>query len=154
MTTYTQLLKECQETVKEIMPWDLDEKLKAGETPYLLDVREPQEFAAMRIENSVNIPRGILETAIEWGFDDTEPTLVTSRDKEVIVICRSGNRSLLADRSMQLMGYKNVISLQTGLRGWNDYELPLSDAAGNTVDEDIADEFLASKVRPDQMPPK
>lgn len=154
MKTYSQLLKECQETVKELMPWDLDSKLQAGEPPFLLDVREPAEYEAMHIANSINVPRGILETACEWGFDDTIPALVQARDKEVIVICRSGNRSLLAAKRMQEMGYTNVISLQTGLRGWNDYELALEDKNNNTVDEDFADEFFTSKVSKEQLGPQ
>lgn len=154
MKTYSELLKDCESSVDEIFPWDLDEKLKNKEQLFLLDVREPAEFEAMHIKGSVNAPRGVLETTCEWGFDETNPELVQARDKEVIVICRSGNRSLLAARTMQLMGFKKAISLKTGLRGWNDYELPLQDINGEEVDEDFADDFFASKVSKEQLGPK
>jgi len=154
MKTYSELLKDCESSVDEVFPWDLDEKLKNSEQLFLLDVREPAEFEAMHIGGSVNVPRGVLETTCEWGFDETNPELVQARNKEVIVICRSGNRSLLAARTMQLMGYQKVVSLKTGLRGWNDYELPLQDTNGEKVDEDFADEFFASKVSKEQMGPK
>ena len=43
---------------------------------------------------------------------------------------------------MKIMGYNNVKSMQTGLRGWNDYELPLKNAQQEIVDPDDADEML------------
>ena len=54
---------------------------------------------------------------------------------------------------MQLMGYRNVVSMKTGLRGWNDYELPLVNAAGMTVPVEQADDFFTTRLRPDQVDP-
>ena len=59
----------------------------------------------------------------------------------------------MAALTMQLMGYQNVASLKTGIRGWNDYEQPLLDKDGNEVDIDDAEEFLRNKVREDQKKP-
>jgi rhodanese-related sulfurtransferase len=153
MKNYNDLMQECLETVQEVFPWDLDEGLQAGNDMLLLDVREQDEFDAMHIENSLFVPRGILESACEWGFDDTIPELAQARDREVVVICRSGNRSAFAGKTMQELGYQNVKSLKTGVRGWNDFELPLYNKDGNQVDIDDADEFLASKVSAEQMGP-
>ena len=83
----------------------------------LLDVREPAEFAAMHIAGSINVPRGVLETACEYDYEETVPELVTARDKEIIVICRSGNRSVFVCDVMQQMGYRNVSSLKTCVAG-------------------------------------
>ena len=47
-----------------------------------------------------------------------------------------------------LTGYSNVVSLKTGVRGWNDFEAPLVDEAGKAVDGDSAEEQLAADVRP------
>ena len=77
-----------------------------------------------------------------------------ARDREIVIICRSGNRSVLAAVTMQMMGYNRVASLKTGLRGWNDYELQLVDAAGITVNIDQADEYFTTHLRPDQMSPR
>jgi rhodanese-related sulfurtransferase len=153
MKTFNQLIDEGLQTVDELFPWDLDEDLQAGKDTLILDVREPDEYDAMHIKDSIFAPRGILESAAEWGYDDTIPELVQARDREVVVVCRSGNRSVLAGRTLQLMGYQNVKSLKTGLRGWNDYELPLIDKDGKDVDIDEAEEFLASKVSEEQMGP-
>ena len=54
---------------------------------------------------------------------------------------------------MQTLGFTDVASLKTGLRGWNDYEQPLVDSRGANVDGDIAEQWLASRIRPDQRQP-
>jgi rhodanese-related sulfurtransferase len=153
MKHFNDLIAEALPDVEELFPWDLEEKLSDNADLILLDVREPAEFDALHIKDSLSVPRGVLESACDWGYDETEPSLANGRDKEVIVICRSGNRSVLAAHTMQRMGFKNVKSLKTGIRGWNDFEQPLYNAAGEEVDIDDADEILASKVRPDQQRP-
>ncbi len=153
MMKFTEIVEDALKQVEELFPWDLEERLDSKDDMYLLDVREPDEFNAMHIKGSVNVPRGILETAVEWGFDETVPDLVEARDKDVIVICRSGNRSALAAVVMKLMGYKSPISLKTGLRGWADYELPLTNGEGGDVDQDDADDFFESKVTKEQLGP-
>ena len=153
MKRFMQLIRECLTDVKEIMPWDLEERLAENPDLLLVDVREPDEFAAMRIPGSINVPRGILESACEWEYEETVPELVRARDREVVVVCRSGNRSVLAAHSMQVLGYRDVVSLQTGLRGWKDYEQPLEGADGEAVDLDEADEYFTPQVREDQLKP-
>ena len=154
MKKYTDLVAECLTEVKEIMPWDLADRLRQAQPPLLLDIREPYEFEALHIEGSINVPRGILESACDWDYDDTVPALAGGREREIVVICRSGNRSVLAAHTMQRMGFTNVASLKTGVRGWNDYEQPLFDKDGALVDIDAADALLASRVRPEQQRPK
>jgi len=154
MKRFTDLIDDCLPQVKELMPWDLEERLKEDPELLLLDVREPYEFDDLHIKGSINVPRGILETACEYDYEETVPELVEAREREVVVICRSGNRSVLAAFVMQLMGYTNVASLKTGVRGWNDYELPLFNRDEKQVDIDDADELLAPLVRPEQRRPK
>lgn len=154
MKTFKELITDCLKTVEEIYPWDLPEMMAADTSLLLLDIREPYEFKALHIVGSLNVPRGILESACDYGYDETVPALVQAREKKIIVICRSGNRSALAAYTMQLMGFKNVTSLKTGIKGWNDFELPLYDAQGQLVDIDEADEILMPKLRPEQLPPK
>ena len=150
MKRFTELVAETAERVKEIFPWDLEETLQERDV-MLLDVREPYEYDAMHIAGSINVPRGVLETACEYDYEETLPELVEARDKEIIVVCRSGNRSVFVCDVMQLMGYNNVSSLKTGLRGWADYEQPLINAMGKTVSEDDADDFFAPNLRPEQL---
>ena len=151
MKTFKQLVSEHEKLVSEIMPWDLEQRLSGDHQPLVLDIREPEEFAAMHIAGSVNVPRGILEAACDYGYSETMPALVDARAKEVVVVCRSGNRSVLAAHTMQLMGYENVVSLKTGLKGWNDYEQPLVDLDHEKVDQDCAEVFLSPKIEPEQQ---
>ena len=154
MKTFAQLVNEQLDAVQEVFPWDIEERLDKGDAPMLLDIREESEFSAMRIAGSLNVPRGILESACEYDYEETLRELVEARDREIVIICRSGNRSVLAAVTMQMMGYNRVASLKTGLRGWNDYELQLVDAAGITVNIDQADEYFTTHLRPDQMSPR
>jgi len=154
MKKFNDLVSETLKKVKEIFPWDMEEKLAENSDLILLDIREPYEFNAMHIKSSINVPRGVLETACEYDYEETVPQLVESRDKEIIVLCRSGNRSVFACDVMQQMGYQKVISLKTGLRGWSDYEQPLYDKDEKEVDEDTAIDYFTSKLRPEQMSPK
>jgi len=153
MKHFVELVEECLPRIREVFPWDMEDLLKEKPDALLVDTREPYEFEAMRIEGSINVPRGILESACEWGYEETVPELVEARERPVVLICRSGNRSALAADVLQQMGYKDVVSLKTGLRGWNDYELPLVDGEGKPVDVDEAEEYFTPRLRPEQMPP-
>ncbi len=154
MKNFLELIKGCLSDVREIMPWDLEERMEANPDLLIVDVREPAEFDAMHIDGSISVPRGILESACEWDYEETIPDLVRARDREVVVVCRSGYRSVLAAHSMQVLGYGNVVSLTTGLRGWKDYEQPLVDKDGTEVDLDEADVYFTPKLRPDQLRPE
>lgn len=137
-----ELVEEARQHIEELFPWDVDEINQQDNDTLILDIREECEFMSHHIEHSMLIPRGILETACEYDYEDSVPELVEARNREIIVICRSGNRSLLAAQTMKMMGYNNVKSMKTGLRGWNDYELPLMDINKKLVDPDDADELL------------
>lgn len=153
MNRFLHLMADTLADIPELMPWDVDEQLRKNPKALILDVREPREFEAMHISGSMNVPRGVLESACEWDYDETEPELVRARDREIYVVCRSGHRSLLAAHSLRMLGFKKVISMKTGLRGWKDYELPLVDKNGKDVDLDYADEFFTTKLRKGQMRP-
>ena len=154
MVSYRELVRNCLPQIKEIMPWDLVERIKENQALLIVDVREPYEFDALHISGSINVPRGILESACEWDYEESVPVLVQARKREIVVVCRSGSRSALAVQSMQLLGYEQAYSLRTGLRGWNDYEEPLWSRAGVKVDEAEADDYFTTKLRADQKAPR
>ena len=153
MKTFKQLIDDILPHIKELFPWDLEERLQESADLLLIDITEPKEFSTVHINNAINVPRGVLEASCEWNYEDTVPALAAGRDREIVVICRSGNRSALAAYTMQQMGFTNVSSLKTGLRGWFDYELPLYNEAGDLVDEDEIDEYFSKGPRADQMEP-
>lgn len=153
MKTFKQLVAEHTKHVSELMPWDLEEKLLQPNKPLLLDIREADEFIAMHIQGSINVPRGILESACDFNYSETVPDLANNRDREIIVICRSGNRSVMAASTMQEMGFSDTASLKTGLKGWNDYDQPLVDNSDNKVNAELAEDFFNPKIKPEQTGP-
>lgn len=142
MKKFKDIVDQARQEVEERFPWDVEQRMQQNKDLLLLDIREECEYSAFHIENSMLIPRGILETACEEEYEDSVPELIDSREREIVVICRSGNRSILAAQTMQWMGYQNVCSMQTGLRGWNDYELPLINRYREAVDPDVVEELL------------
>ena len=153
MKTLKDLVEDILPQIKELFPWDLEEHIAENKDILLVDITEPRDFNILHIEGSINVPRGILEASADWNYEDTLPELAAARDREVVLICRSGNRSALAAFTLQIMGFKSVTSLKTGLRGWNDFELPLVNGDGNPVDIDDADDYFSKGPRPDQMEP-
>lgn len=151
MDGYKQLVAQALESVEEIFPWDLEESI---DKYLLLDIREKEEFEFMHIKNSINVPRGVLEGACCWNYADTVPELVQAREKSIVVICKSGNRSALAGLTMQMMGYQNIKSLKMGIKGWNDNDMETIDKGGNVVDIDVADEWLNTPVPTANLEPK
>lgn len=137
--------------VEELFPWDLEEQLDSTRVPLLLDIREPYEFDAMHIRGALNVPRGILETACDYNYEETVPELVAARERDIVVICHSGKRSILAAYVMQQMGYRQVSSLKTGMRGWSDYDQEMVNADNVLVDEDSAIEYFTVRLKPEQL---
>lgn len=154
MKRYADLIADALQRVRELMPWDLRDRLAGGAPPLLLDVREPGEFEQAHIAGAINVPRGLLEAACDWDYDDTVPALAAGRQRPIVVVCRSGLRSALAADLLQQMGFADVLSLKTGVRGWNDFEQPLVDRNGHALDADSAEILLSTRVRPDQRRPR
>ena len=122
--TYQDMVAEIAPQIKECFPWDVEERLDAGEEILFLDVRENQEYDTMHIDDSLHVPRGILETAVEWDHEETEPELVEARDKQIVVVCRSGSRSQVAAEQLSQLGFADVTNLSGGMIGWHRSGLP------------------------------
>jgi rhodanese-related sulfurtransferase len=82
------------------------EKYNTG--TYILDVRQPDEWAAGHIPNATLIPLGELESRLS-----EVPT-----DREVVIVCRSGNRSGQARDLLKQAGFTNVTSMAGGMNLW------------------------------------
>ena len=154
MKTFSDLVAAHLGDVEEEFPWDIEERSSEGQSPLIVDVREHSEFSAMHIAGSLHVPRGILESACDYNYEETIPELVEARGRDIVVVCRSGYRSVLAAYTMRLMGYTRICSMKTGLRGWNDYELPLVNIDSHPVTVEEADEFFTTRLRPEQESPK
>ncbi|HAE72568.1 MAG TPA: sulfurtransferase [Gammaproteobacteria bacterium] len=153
MDGYQRLVVKALRSVDEVLPWDLEEEIEQNPGLIVLDIREPDEFEMMHIKGSLHVPRGVLEGACVWNYDDTIPALAKSRDQNIVVVCRSGNRSALAALTMQQMGFKQVRSLKLGIKGWNDNDLEMLNNQGDIVDINQIDEWLNRAVPEDKLKP-
>lgn len=83
----------------------------------LVDVRTPEEFAAGHVEGAINVPHLDVESRLaEFGED---------KDREIVLYCRSGNRSGLAQASLEKLGYSRVFNAG-GYEAWlNENQAPL-----------------------------
>ncbi|WP_018152761.1 rhodanese-like domain-containing protein [Leeia oryzae] len=85
----------------------------------ILDVREPDEFAAGHLPGAVNVPRGMLEFRLSANPAWQNAAL------PVLVYCKTGGRSALAAATMQAMGYEHVVSMAGGFDAWAAASLPV-----------------------------
>lgn len=74
-----------------------------------IDVREPDEFAAGHVPGIINLPLSAF----------SEETADFPKDSEIVIICRSGNRSLQAADKLQDYGFTNLVNVQGGMNDWN-----------------------------------
>jgi rhodanese-related sulfurtransferase len=107
---FNALCNEAKKEIEEITSDDLRLLQRSGEDFALIDVREREESAHGTIPNAVAIPRGILELSIDQ--------VTTDKDKKIVLYCGGGSRSALAGWMLKKMGFKYVISLEGGYRGW------------------------------------
>jgi len=109
---FKQLVDEAKSQIKEIGPDDLKHMQQAGENFTLIDVREADEQAKGTIPGAIKLPRGILEVNIDQ--------ITTDKDRKLVLYCGGGSRSALAAVNLKKMGFRNVISLAGGYRGWSE----------------------------------
>ncbi|MBP8132638.1 MULTISPECIES: rhodanese-like domain-containing protein [Zoogloea] len=96
--------------MKQITPPQLAEWLKddSRPAPFLLDVREPQEFQYCSIPGSVLMPMA----SVPARMQELEP------DAEIVVICHHGGRSMQVAMFLQHQGFANLINLAGGVAQW------------------------------------
>jgi adenylyltransferase/sulfurtransferase len=107
---YKQLVDEAKREIKEIDPAELKRMQQQQQSFTLIDVREPDEVADGAIAGSKPLPRGQLEYKID--------AITTDKDQPIVCYCGGGGRSALAAQSLKKMGFKNVMSLAGGFKGW------------------------------------
>ncbi|MHA1300146.1 MAG: rhodanese-like domain-containing protein, partial [Candidatus Helarchaeota archaeon] len=112
--TRKQLRKPDSPALSDITPDELNERLGTDDEPDLiLDVRSPQEYYSPEghISGAKLIPLGELMLKIN--------ELNAYKDKEIVVICHSGMRSMMAARLLAQAGFKDVRNLVGGMMAWN-----------------------------------
>lgn len=99
--------------MKEITVQELKKKMDQGESFHLIDVREPHEYEEANIGAQL-IPLGDLPDHIE--------KLKKWQNEEIIMMCRSGQRSGRAQRLLLDAGFEDVANLTGGILAWKDME--------------------------------
>ena len=97
--------------IQQLHPTDLKRKLDAGESIYLVDVRNPDEYAYCRLEESLLVPLPELPGRV----DEVQPPTGAL----VVVYCHHGVRSMSGAAILQRAGHENVASLAGGIDAWS-----------------------------------
>jgi molybdopterin/thiamine biosynthesis adenylyltransferase/rhodanese-related sulfurtransferase len=121
--TFRDLLKQTKQQIREIDTAEAAAARDAG--ALVLDVREPEEYEQGAIPGAIHIARGNLESNIENRIPD--------KSVPVLIHCASGVRSVFAAKTMQDLGYADVVSVKGGFNRWKDegrdWKVPVTLAA-------------------------
>src|SRR4051812_18851690 len=111
MATFRDLLAKAKAEIEEIDTATADSRIADGGVT-VLDVREPDEFDQGALANAVHIPRGHLESQVENRIHD--------KSAPIIAYCAGGVRSAFAAKTLQDLGYTDVVSMAGGFGKWKD----------------------------------
>ena len=98
--------------MKNITVEELKARLDAGEKINLIDCREPNEYAEFNIGGKL-VPLGKIQTMQTEELDDL-------KEEEVIVHCRSGQRSMMACMFLDTLGFTNTVNVIGGIQAWQE----------------------------------
>ncbi len=113
MASFRELLAQTKSKIREIDPEMAEARLPDAT---FLAVRELDEFEQGMIPGAVFIPRGHLESKIENHIAD--------RARPIIVYCAAGHRSAFAAKTLEELGYSDVVSLTGGFGRWKNEDRP------------------------------
>jgi rhodanese-related sulfurtransferase len=114
---FQKLVRDAKSRIKEEDFRETKKRLDAGEKIVMVDTREDSEWARGHIPGAIHLGKGVIERDIEKTVPDKETT--------VVLYCGGGYRSALAADNLQKMGYRNVISMDGGWRGWTEAGFPI-----------------------------
>jgi rhodanese-related sulfurtransferase len=110
------IVNDAKLRVKQTNVDEVRKRLDRGEKFHLVDVREESEYAAGHVPGAMHLGKGVIERDIE--------TRIPDQNAPIVLYCGGGFRSALAADNIQKMGYKNVLSMDGGWRGWQEAGLP------------------------------
>ena len=115
---FPQVLLDTVAAAKKATPVvTLDQLKQAIDDPdvWIIDVREPDEYASGHLRNAINIPRGVIEFRIwkEVGYPE-DPNM----DQKMYLYCKSGGRCALATKSLRDLGFTEVYRTDLKLNEW------------------------------------
>jgi rhodanese-related sulfurtransferase len=110
--------QKVQAAQKQVKTIGMEEYRKVVENPggtLIVDVREPQEYAAGHVPGAINIPRGVIEFKIwnQVGYPAN-----TQMDQPIVLQCQSGNRASLAAQALVEIGFTHTTAVVMSLDEW------------------------------------
>ena len=122
--TVKMLVAEAKEQTNSISPADAHDRQQAGDA-ILIDIRDIRELQRDgRINGAFHAPRGILEF---WADPDSPYHKdIFATEGELVLFCASSWRSALAAKTLQDMGFSNIIDLEGGFTAWKIASLPIT----------------------------
>jgi rhodanese-related sulfurtransferase len=93
----------------EIFPRQLQQRMERGDTPLVLDVREPEEVALAPFPQARHIPMGEVPSRLA----ELDP------ERETVVVCHHGIRSAQVAGYLARMGFERVLNLTGGIDAWS-----------------------------------
>jgi sulfur-carrier protein adenylyltransferase/sulfurtransferase len=115
MPSFRDLLAQAKSQIREVDTETADQ-VRSNPGVVLLDVREPDEYDLGALPGAVHIPRGHLESQVE--------SRVPAKDTPLVVYCAGGVRSAFAAKTLQELGYRDVVSVAGGFGKWKDEGRP------------------------------
>jgi len=113
---FKDLLGEVKKQIREVTVHEVQDKYNPENGFTLLDVREKDEWDQGHLTNAIFLPRGFLEVKAEKTLPD--------KNQPIVVYCAGGVRSALAAKSLQELGYRDVVSMIGGFNEWKNNGLP------------------------------
>lgn len=130
-------LAELRNAIPEVTPEEALSLHKQGAV--LLDVREADEVANGSPKGALRMGRGFLELRIEDAVPD--------QDRQVLVMCAGGVRSLFAAETLRQLGYRNVKSVAGGFNRWKNNGLPFE--MPQVLDDDARERYARHLLLPE-----
>jgi rhodanese-related sulfurtransferase len=115
---FLKMVDDAKSRIHEISIDQVQAKLQGGEKFMLVDVREESEYAKDHLPGAIHLGKGIIERDIEERVPDPNTPMV--------LYCGGGFRSALAADNLQKMGFRNVLSMDGGIREWREKGLSLA----------------------------
>ncbi|GAC1434170.1 MAG: rhodanese-like domain-containing protein [Terriglobales bacterium] len=115
---FLKIVTDAKQRVREVTTSEVKSKLDRHEKVLIVDVREESEFAKDHLPGAIHLGKGVIERDIEERIPDHNASL--------ILYCGGGFRSALAADNIQKMGYRNVLSMDGGMREWREKGYPVT----------------------------
>jgi rhodanese-related sulfurtransferase len=112
-----EMVAKTKASIKTVSAADVKAAIDKKENAVILDVRDPNEYAAGHLPGAINVSRGTLEWGI-WGK-------VPDQNTKIYVYCKTAGRSTLATKTLNDLGYKNAVLMDAQFEDWIKADYPV-----------------------------